>query len=468
MRIRAGWNVGKRPLACENFTGPCENRYLASLRTMVGFVERFRKPKSPIVLGSPQKDGVVQHRAAPSSQNTTLPVLRNFSYPTSITNSARPPPTSGAQREPPSTWDQLGEICNFSPDITSRTRRARTAGLEDPFFYTTDSTPYKQLVDRDERPDGRSEAQQPTGLMPSSQQTARNVEKSGPKDKSTKLPRGSTARGYSIGDHIFSQKSNITARLKRNSVGHHKTSSSFDASRLLTRRPDSLERPMSSSGVPLIDTRLTHSSSSIAKTSVSPLIFPGDTIRDFSTDLKETTILPHTISVSQALKMEPVRSRGSLQGLHGITPSSDDMSGDQRCGGRTSESNKRKGKEGKSRWFSQFKEWVSVSEPSTQALKDYKKDTYKKAGIAPDDPLANAKLHLPVAALPPDAIKPGGRGPDPEELVLQRAMQRKKARESLPGARASQASQASQASRSSTSHRSSSSSATNSALRDGM
>jgi hypothetical protein len=109
-----------------------------------------------------------------------------------------------------------------------------------------------------------------------------------------------------------------------------------------------------------------------------------------------------------------------------------------------------------------LKEWVSVSEPSTRALKDYKKDTYKKAGIALNDPLAKAKLHLPVAALPLDAIKPGGRGPDPEELVLLRNMQRKKAHESLPAAGTLQAS------RSSASHRSSSSSVTNSAPRDGM
>jgi hypothetical protein len=127
---------------------------------MVGFVERFRKPKPPIVLGSPRKDGVAHHQAAPRPQNTTPPVLRNFSYPTSITNSNPPPPTSVAQ---PSTWDQLGEICNFSPDTTSRTRRVRTAGLDDPFFYSTDSTPYRQLVDGDE-------TQQLTDWGPPSQQ----------------------------------------------------------------------------------------------------------------------------------------------------------------------------------------------------------------------------------------------------------------------------------------------------------
>ncbi|KAI1756694.1 hypothetical protein F4782DRAFT_278021 [Xylaria castorea] len=115
---------------------------------MVGFIGRLRKPKLPVVLGSPERDGVVNQRAATRTQDVTPPVLRNFSYPTNITNSKTPSSTSAS----PSTWEQLGEICSFSPDITSRTRLDRTAGLEDPFFYTTERTPYKQLANPDEIP----------------------------------------------------------------------------------------------------------------------------------------------------------------------------------------------------------------------------------------------------------------------------------------------------------------------------
>lgn len=96
-------------------------------------------------------------------------------------------------------------------------------------------------------------------------------------------------------------------------------------------------------------------------------------------------------------------------------------------------SSKSKSKEGKGRWLSQLKEWVSTSEPSTQALKQHKKDTFKKAGVSLDDPQATAKLHAPIGELPEDAIKPAGRGPDPEEVLLRRAEQRRKARGSYSG-----------------------------------
>ncbi|KAI1132079.1 hypothetical protein F5Y10DRAFT_284579 [Nemania abortiva] len=412
---------------------------------MVGLVERFKKPKLPIALGSPQTDDPLVHQpAAPRPQNTTLPALRNFSYPTNITKSSTSPSTS----ETPSTWDQLGEICNFSPDITSRTRRDRAAGLEDPFFYTTDRTPYKQLVDLEEEIITDREARHSTD--------SKNVENCDFRDKGTKL-----SKNHSVGDHIFSPKSKITARLKRNSFGHYykASSSSFDTSRLLARQSNSLERPMSSSGVPLIYTSLTRSSSTAARTIVSPLSFQADTTDGISANSEKSAFTSSTKSDLHVVEMDPFSSRSSPQGQH----HAENQSGNQQRNGHASDSHKPKGKgkEGKARWLSQLKEWVAVSEPSTQALRNYKKDTYKKAGVALDDPLANAKLHLPVASLPPDAIKPGGRGPGPEKIALQRAMQRKKALESLPMAGTSQGS------RSSASHCSSSSSATMGAIKGG-
>lgn len=134
-------------MSSSKFTGPRVNQGCVSVRTMVGFVERFRKPRLPIVLGSPQSDGVIHSQAPPAPRIATPHVLRNFSYPTNITSSSSPPPSTSP---PSSTWDLLGQICNFSPDVVSQAHRDKSAGLEDPFFYTTDRTPYKQLVDLEE------------------------------------------------------------------------------------------------------------------------------------------------------------------------------------------------------------------------------------------------------------------------------------------------------------------------------
>ncbi|KAI1423971.1 hypothetical protein F5Y12DRAFT_715817 [Xylaria sp. FL1777] len=400
---------------------------------MVGFVERFRKPKLPIVLGSPPRDGVVYRQVVSRPQNITSPVLRNFSYPTNIANNNPPLSTPPAWEEPPSTWDQLGEICSFSPSITPRTRQDRTARLEDPFFYTTDRTPYKEIIDLDGKFNSNTDAKNSTDSVCWTHQTVAETRQ-----------RRSTSLGLPPSE--------------AHSLGHHKTSSSFDASRLLAQRASSLERPMSSSSMPLIDTRLPHSTSTTTKPSYSPLLFGGDRIEEYITGPERAAATSYALSALYTVEMGSIDSTSSPQGLQCVAPGSEAPSGDRQCSSRASESYKRKGKEGRSRWFSQLKEWVSVSEPSTQALKNYKKDTYDKAGIALDDPLANAKLHLPVASLPPDAIKPGGRGPEPEEIVMKKAIQRKKARELLTGT--------SQESRSSASYCSSPTSVTASAPKD--
>ncbi|KAI0104809.1 hypothetical protein GGR51DRAFT_560809 [Nemania sp. FL0031] len=416
---------------------------------MVGLVERIRKPKSPIVLGPLQTHDVIHQQVASRPQNVTSPVLRNFSYPTNITKGS----SSYSTRAPPSTWDQLGEICNFSPNRTSPARRNRAAGLEDPFFYTTDRTPYKQLVDLDDEITTNYEARHSTDSVPLSVGPVKNVEEREPKDKGAKL-----SKNHSISDHIISPKSSITARLKRNSLGHHKASSSLDTSRLLTRQPGSVDRPISSSDAPLTYIGLTRSSSTVARTIVSPFSFPGDNIEGILADFEEPILTSDAQFGLHGVRMGSFDSQNSPRRPH----QAEGLSGDQQ-NGHASETQKTKvkGKEGKARWISQFKEWVSVSEPSTQALRNYKKDTYKKAGIALDDPQASAKLHLPVASLPPGVIKPGGRGPEPEEIASRRATQRKRALKSLPMAGVSQES------RSSASHYSSSSSATVDAVKRG-
>ncbi|KAI0555382.1 hypothetical protein F4679DRAFT_166446 [Xylaria curta] len=176
---------------------------------------------------------------------------------------------------------------------------------------------------------------------------------------------------------------------------------------------------MSSSGVPLIDTRLTYSS-------IAPPSFSlGYTVEGSLVDLERPSNVSCTLSGPYTAEMESYNSKDDSQRQHRLSPNSEAISRDQRC---ASELRKGKEKEKKSRWFSQLKEWISVTEPSTEALKNYKKDTFKKAGITLNDPLANAKLHLPVASIPRDAIKPGGRGPEPEEIALQKAKNRKEAR----------------------------------------
>ncbi|KAI1810785.1 hypothetical protein GGS20DRAFT_579617 [Poronia punctata] len=367
---------------------------------MLGFVEQFRRPKMPIVRGSPQKDGSLHDRETPRSPTTTLPVRRNFSYPTNIANNAHP---LSLTARAPSAWDQLGQMCTFSPEIAVRARRARIAGLEDPFFYTTDTTPYTKVEECDESlgddPEGGT---QPTGLLLPPRHPG-NAECNVPRDK---VPQHK--RGRSIGGHIFLQKPKVAARLKRNSLGCHRISVSFDATRFLSRRSNSIERPISSSGVPLIDTRLTHTNNPIVEAGVS--LPPGlsGAAEDFSIGLGETTVASRTDYRLQGPGPEPRNIRDSLQRLQaGVSKSNKSPLA------ATSEPDRRKGKGRKGCWFSQFKAWVSVSEPSSQASKDYR-------ATALASPQTGTKLHqaFTSSTLPPEIGEASGGGPDCKQNAL--------------------------------------------------
>ncbi|RSM16634.1 hypothetical protein CEP52_000296 [Fusarium oligoseptatum] len=76
------------------------------------------------------------------------------------------------------------------------------------------------------------------------------------------------------------------------------------------------------------------------------------------------------------------------------------VSGDERLRSSVQSSDKHKPKSGKPRWFTQVKDWLSVSEPSAQAMKEQKRNTYKRHGIDMNDPRAAAKLHLPIGKIP--------------------------------------------------------------------
>ncbi|OTB08863.1 hypothetical protein M426DRAFT_7581 [Hypoxylon sp. CI-4A] len=221
----------------------------------------------------------------------------------------------------------------------------------------------------------------------------------------------------------------VPSRLKRNSQGQHKIAASLDTSHLIVLPSGSPHRPASSSGVPHIDTRL---SLSVPASGTRPSQLPSsrDSTKHFRTGSEQGMLVSQVTVAMESLEMGPPH-RGERS--HGNSGTGDYVLGDNSSMKRnksTTELPTRKVKDGKHRWLSQLKGWVSVSEPSAQALKQHKKETYKKAHVALDDPQANAKLHAPIGAIPVDAIKPGGRGPSPEEIAMKQSEQRKRLRHS--------------------------------------
>lgn len=175
----------------------------------------------------------------------------------------------------------------------------------------------------------------------------------------------------------------VTSRLKRNSLGQHKANVSFSTSRFLGLPSGSPDRPASSSGVPLIDTRLKPSSST--GVDPSPPSLPLGVTRDFSADDEGSLVSEEG----------PVHHKTALHSYH-------------QGSGSISGSLKSKGDDYKPRWLSQLKGWVSVSDPSTQCLKQYE-DTYT-INAKPDHSQANDKLRLPAGVSPRDAVLLPGPG----------------------------------------------------------
>ncbi|UKZ92205.1 uncharacterized protein TrAFT101_007168 [Trichoderma asperellum] len=71
------------------------------------------------------------------------------------------------------------------------------------------------------------------------------------------------------------------------------------------------------------------------------------------------------------------------------------------------------------RWMSQVKNWLATSEPSAQAMRDQKRDTFKKHGIDLKDPQAAVKLHSPMGKVPIDAVT-STSGPTPEKALKEK------------------------------------------------
>ncbi|PFH60499.1 hypothetical protein XA68_10848 [Ophiocordyceps unilateralis] len=74
------------------------------------------------------------------------------------------------------------------------------------------------------------------------------------------------------------------------------------------------------------------------------------------------------------------------------------------------------------RWLGHVKNWLSVSEPSAQAMKAQKKMTYKKYGVELDDPRAAAKMHLPIGKVP-EGVTTSTKGPSPEKALRMRTQE---------------------------------------------
>jgi hypothetical protein len=444
---------------------------------------RFRKPKQPRVLGSPQTDDIIPAQAPATPLSPTPLIARNFSYPINLTGGgSQSSPDPAERRSGQSTWDQLGEICNFSPDSRIRTRQAGTSGLEDPFFFKSDREPYICLVSQElkasvspasshgSRPyaaaarEPQHEKRQRHSTLPTlSTSHDQNVtllrvegEHSTRGDRATKVLE---ERPFSR--HLNLKTSTSAEELNRGLLEEHQPDPWTDIAHPIALSSSTLNRPLSSSAQPTVESRR-YTSTSTPMPGLSPVsACPKDFDATTEQHLQESADVQTPLVVRRS-NMDLLHRKSSSQGgVELARKTSLASDGESMHASSSASSIKRTEREGRTRWLSHLKDWISVSEPSNQALEQHRRNTYKKAGITLNDPRANAKLHLPVGTLPAEAIKPSGPGPDPEDVALERARLRRKLRESHSGSIGT-----SQGSRTSTSHYSSSSSVALSGIRD--
>lgn len=335
---------------------------------------RFRKPKAPVVLGSPQKHaGVpIQTPATPSSSRP--PVLRNFSYPTGVGSSTRAPGHPASSRSTQSSWAQLGEICSFSPDGTPGVGQIDRSGREEPFFYRSDRSPYAPLPDRVGDADSPfpKEPQHLQAFVPAAHEDLKRRKR---QRRSTLLPVSSSQtpntqvglsnviKSHSLGDHIFPRKAAVASRFKRNSVGHHKTVSAFDAAPFAAAPRGSPERPASSSGVPFVDDRLGRSIHGMEATRAhDPTRHGGDAaVSRQAPKFPPLSPLPNMGSFHGKPRPDgPAISRwGTDENAMGQSrPPSASREPGPTDAARAMRKGKGKGKGAKAHWFSQIRDWT--------------------------------------------------------------------------------------------------------------
>lgn len=397
---------------------------------MVG-LGRLRQVNSSRDFGSKGNDIVIVRPLSPSEAGVTEAgvkprVLRNFSYPTNVSYRCEGPTYPGCSLPEKIDGERFGQPSTLPPDgtpqdeaIDLRIQDRQTPNHKHSGTPGQESSPTAQA-----RPSGN-----PSHPTPSKADT-KSRGKPHRRRALTTLPvsQQNNVPWFSGSSHAGApgDTKTTTNPRKGTSQGHHKVVQSFDVSHHISFQSTALARPASSSGATFVDSRLEHSGSSADYT-----LFPIHKFPSAGPQPGQIT----NMDTSRFRRVSPTAPVQHSTESHGQRNHS------------SAESSIRP-KSGKERWLSQFKDWISMSEPSSQALKDYKKETYRRAGIAPDDPRAPAKLHLPVATLPAEAIKPSGRGPDPEEIILKKVEMKKKMRNSFrmfgstrPGSTRSSASQ---------------------------
>ena len=367
-----------------------------------------------------------------TTQSPRAPVLRNFSYPTSVGSSA--PASSYTPREGQTTWDQLGELCNFSPDSVGK---ART--VEQPFFYRRDSEPYMSLSGQesdfntsywrsqvpayDESTKGESRPgknKRPGAILGLSLPHVHTKQAPGPDggspERETKSYRA--AKTLSLGNYIFPRRNPVKTRRKHTSWGSSKGDSHLTYSRTCSPPHNTLARPVSSCGVLISEPIREHGDTGLgAKVSASKHR-RSNTLISFQDEV-DRPACSSSPSSRQFSRIGALRRRSGSQGRFSFDTT---LLGDSEEAGRDAGRDHDDRKEGKGRWLSQLRDWISAPEPPTWTLKQHTKDAFKKAGVALRDLRTSAELHLPAGSLlsgPIDSRGPNDPAPELKEMVTE-------------------------------------------------
>jgi hypothetical protein len=418
---------------------------------MPGFVRSTKLEASSDAVEVSAKDPPLPSQTPTSPQTSAPPVLRNFSYPTNITFDTEPSPT---RTSPcligPTTWDQRGVICSFSPN---NNLRAGIVDLEDDNSYPSSTNKSPQKINPERYRPFQSISQQdrhPIDLRP-----AISLAKSIPLQEKLEVRRkqhtsceltnateahyqafqtqpsrsveSQTTKSIESTPSIkqFQKHPNVAARCRSGLLGHHRASKSLELSQLFNVVEERSDRPS------------LHSRSFVREVHERDSFLENDECETQKSKDRAVVIISSIKSLRQSTRgfaMEQIQRRS--------INSSEELRLGEPNAMRT-----RRSKDSKTGWLSHVKEWLSTSEPSTQALKNYKKEAFKRAGTTPDDPRATAKLHIPTATLPPQAIKPSGRGLDPEDVLRKEAERKKRLRRSFQTVASSSSGSRSSASR---------------------
>ncbi|KAK8089485.1 hypothetical protein PG997_004446 [Apiospora hydei] len=345
---------------------------------------RLRKSKPPTVPGSTIADDNPPPQSSVSPQLFTAPIPRNFSYPTSISTGSRTQNWPDTSNRESSTCNQSGEVLISSPCSGPR-GRTWSEGLSFPksgqhpnarlHKHSGELATQRHLGEADvskptlkQKGDTRKKQRRSTLLSLSSSYTRSTtsigdiLEPKGTREPSCKPNTPNKAsKAFSFGDYTLPHR---TPRFKRTSLIHHKTASSFDASQLVRAYMTSPQRPVSSSQGCVPSTRATEPALEA---------FPAYHWEHIGGNSTPRSQLTEHHPAPKLSEMNPSDSKVASEDHRS-------SNGGRKRGNSTSEVDKRKGKEGKGRWLSQLKEWVSVSEPSTQALKQHKRTPTSELG----------------------------------------------------------------------------------------